>query len=175
MSAVVMPTILLLTGIRPSAASPIRDPEPQPSDLQHRLTPSPLPVAALAPVCVPPRAGATTTPDSYKRDVACRIHARNSAQLYEGAPPPVLRSIVVLSLRIDASGRPVRIGVLRSNGIRALERRAIQSVRAAAPLPLPAGRMLKQGSADIVETWLFRDDGRFQVRTLAMVQAASGY
>jgi protein TonB len=65
--------------------------------------------------------------------------------------------------------------VLRSNGIRSLERRAIQSVRAAAPLPIPAAGLLRRGAADITETWLFRDDGRFQVRTLAQVQAPSGY
>jgi len=127
--------------------------------------------------CVPAVPGSTAiaTTEGYKREVACRIHARNGSQLYEGAPPPVLRSIVVLSVRIDAAGRPVRIGVLRSNGIRMLERRAIQSVRSAAPLPVPASRILRKGSADIVETWLFRDDGRFQVRSLASVQAASGY
>jgi periplasmic protein TonB len=113
--------------------------------------------------------------ERYKRDLACRIHARNGTHLYEGPPPPVLRSVVVLSVRIDARGRPVRIGVLRSNGIRSLERRAIQSVRAAAPLPIPAGALLRRGAADITETWLFRDDGRFQVRTLAQVQAPSGY
>ena len=115
------------------------------------------------------------TAEHFKRDVACRIHARNGKHLYDGAPPPVLRSVVVLSVRIDARGRPVRIGVLRSNGIRELERRAIQSVRSAAPLPVPAARLLRRGTADITETWLFRDDGRFQVRTLASVQAASGY
>jgi protein TonB len=111
----------------------------------------------------------------YKHDVACRIHARNESHLYEGAPPPVLRSVVVLSLRVDSRGRPVRIGVVRSNGIRALERRAVQSVRAAAPLPIPHAALLRRGAAEITETWLFRDDGRFQIRTLAQVQAPSGY
>jgi protein TonB len=113
--------------------------------------------------------------EAYKRDLACHIHARNRAQLYDGAPPPVLRSVVVLTVRVDARGRPLRIGVLRSNGIRTLERRAIQSVRAAAPLPIPKAGLLRRGTADITETWLFRDDGRFQIRTLAQVQAPSGY
>ena len=113
--------------------------------------------------------------ERYKRDFACRIHARNGDQLYVGAPPPVLRSVVVLSVRIDNRGRPVRIGVVRSNGIRALERKAIQSVRAAAPLPIPAAALRQRGAADITETWLFRDDGRFQIRTLAQTQAPSGY
>ena len=87
----------------------------------------------------------------------------------------MLRSVVVLSVRIDNRGRPVRIGVVRSNGIRTLERQAIQSVRSAAPLPIPAAALRRRGTADITETWLFRDDGRFQIRTLAQAQAPSGY
>ena len=134
-------------------------------------------LAALDPSanCGVPRASAPVTLDLYKHDIACRIHARNGEQIYQGAPPPVLRSVVVLTVRIDATGRPVQITVRRSNGIRNLERRAIQSVRLASPLPVPSAAMLKRGSTDITETWLFRDDGRFQVRTLAMVQAKSGY
>ena len=161
-----MPTIAIVVGFHPAEAAP------QPAATEAAATNA---AATDAAGCGPARAGASATAESYKREVACRIHSRNGGHLYEGAPPPVLRSIVVLSVRIDAAGRPVRIGVVRSNGIRALERLAIQSVRAAAPLPAPAARMLKRGSTDLIETWLFRDDGRFQVRTLAMVQAASGY
>ena len=137
-----------------------------------------LAAAAAEPALSRCEAGSSKQGDNlerYKRDLACRIHARNGTHLYDGAPPPVLRSVVVLSVRVDARGRLVRIGVLRSNGIRSLERRAIQSVRAAAPLPIPARALLRHGAADITETWLFRDDGRFQIRTLAQVQAPSGY
>ena len=125
--------------------------------------------------CGGPPAARSDTSDVYKREVACRIHARNGAHLYDGAPPPVLRSIVVLSVRINSAGRLVSVRVLRSNGVRQLERRAMQSVRTAMPLPVPAKPVLKQGMIEITETWLFRDDGRFRVRTLASVQAASGY
>jgi len=137
-----------------------------------------LPAAAVEPEpsgCDASRSRQGDNLERYKRDLACRIHARNGNHLYEGAPPPVLRSVVVLSVRVDGRGRPIKIGVLRSNGIRDLERRAIQSVRTAAPLPIPSAALLRRGSADITETWLFRDDGRFQVRTLAQVQAPSGY
>ena len=171
---------MMFAGCAPSSAEDLPSPRgdlPRPDlDLPgpHPDSNRPQPDSGA---CGPARPGApvVATAEGYKREVACRIHARNGSHLYEGAPPPVLRSIVVLSVRIDASGRPVRIGVLRSNGIRMLERRAIQSVRSAAPLPVPGSRILRKGSTDIVETWLFRDDGRFQVRSLAAVQAASGY
>jgi protein TonB len=53
----------------------------------------------------------------------------------------------------------------------AQEKVAIASVRAAAPLPPPPGALLRRGTLEIAETWLFRDDGKFQVRSLAEAQA----
>ena len=113
------------------------------------------------------------TPDlqAYKHRVACHLHRRNQDQLFAGAPPPVLKSVVVLSLKVDSRGQPA-VQVLRSNGIRDLERRAMQAVRDAAPLPPPQQQLLRRGTADLTETWLFRDDGQFQLRSLAAVQAA---
>jgi protein TonB len=46
-------------------------------------------------------------------------------------------------------------------------------VRAAAPFPAPPTSLLRRGTLEIAETWLFRDDGKFQVRSLAEVQAAA--
>ena len=169
----------------PADQQPSIQPSEQPPQPLALLTPpggaAGQDVASAAPTLSAPadcaRASAASPPtaDGFKREVACRIHARNGGHLYEGAPPPVLRSVVVLSVRIDAKGKPVRIGVVRSNGIRELERRAIQSVRQAAPLPLPGALALRQGTMEITETWLFNDAGNFQVRTLAAVQAKSGY
>jgi protein TonB len=48
---------------------------------------------------------------------------------------------------------------------------ATRSVRAVGPLPAPPPEFLRRGELQLVETWLFRDDGRFQVRTLAEPQA----
>lgn len=122
------------------------------------------------PDAEPPRESNARNIDGYKRDAARRVYFRNTAQLFDGAPPPVLKSIVVLSIKIDATGLPLAVGVMRSNGFRDLEQRAIKSVRDAAPLPIPHSAVVKRGSVDYVETWLFRDDGRFQIRSLADVQ-----
>jgi protein TonB len=129
-------------------------------------------VASADPACT---AVAVASPaDRYKREVACHLHSRNTVHLYQDRPPPMLRSVVVLSMRIDERGRPLRVSVLRSNGIRALERRAMQSVRDASPLPAPQRSLVRNGRIELIETWLFRDDGRFQIRTLAQAQADSG-
>ena len=112
--------------------------------------------------------------DGYKREVALTIYRSSAGKLFEGAPPPLLKSVVVLRVDIDAAGTPRRVSVLRSNGFRDLEQLAVESVRRAAPLPPPGAELLSSnGDAEFVETWLFRDDGRFQIRSLAETQASA--
>jgi protein TonB len=123
------------------------------------------------PDAEPPRESNARTLDGYKRDAARRIYFRSTPKLYDGAPPPLLKSIVVLSLEIDAQGAIKQLKMIRSNGFRDLEQRAMQSVRDAAPLPIPREGLLKRGRLEYYETWLFRDDDRFQIRSLAEPQA----
>ena len=114
------------------------------------------------------------TLNGYKRQVAESIYRQNAERLFEGAPPPMLKSVIVLNIGISPEGHPVRVSVMRSNGYRELERVAMDSVRRSAPLPAPSRFvMAKNGTAEFVETWLFRDDGRFQIRSLAEAQATS--
>ncbi len=127
-----------------------------------------------APEAEPPRESQARNVDGYKRDAARRIYFRNAARLFDGAPPPVLKSIVVLTIRTDAKGMPTRVQVMRSNGYRDLEQVAIQSVHEASPLPIPHVAVLKKGGVEYVETWLFRDDGRYQIRSLADAQQSIG-
>ena len=108
----------------------------------------------------------------YKLAVARRIAQSNPQHLYEGPPPPMLKSVVVLTISVDAEGHPVRLRVMRGNGHRALEQLAVQSVQQAAPLPRP-GDVARRGLAEFNETWLFREDGRFQLRSTAEAQADS--
>jgi len=124
------------------------------------------------PEAEPPRESKARSIDGYKRDAARRLYFRNSPSLFDGAPPPVLKSVVVLSIKVDSNGVPIRVTVVRSNGIRDLEQRAIKSVHDAAPLPVPHVAIVERGSVEYVETWLFRDDGRFQIRSLAKAQAS---
>lgn len=117
--------------------------------------------SAPAPV---PRAARTIA--EYKRLVAQRIAAA-SAETFADPLPEVLRSIVVLDIRIDRNGVPQQVSVRRSNGIRSLGERAQESVRRAAPFDAPSSQVLRgSGSVEFLETFLFRDDGRFQIRSL---------
>lgn len=102
----------------------------------------------------------------YKKQVAQQIQ-RNSAHTFNGTLPPMLKSVVVLDITVAADGELRRVAVRRSNGFRQLERRAMDSVRRAGKLPAPTASLL-QGRSQVsyLETWLFRADGRFQLRSL---------
>lgn len=129
--------------------------------------PAPPPVAAVAP---PRPASAPAVPaltlEAYKKEVASRI-ALHSGDLFSDPLPEMLKSVVVLEIRIDRDGRLANVAVRRSNGYKALENRAMDSVRRAAPFEAPSLLVRRgAGSVTFLETFLFRDDGRFQIRSL---------
>ena len=134
--------------------------------------PPPGPVApprASAPQSSPPAAKSVLPPltlDGYKKAVAERV-ALASAETFDDPLPEMLKSVVVLDVTIDRDGRLARISVRRSNGYKVLENVALNSVRRAAPFPAPAWSVRRgDGSVNFLETFLFRDDGRFQIRSL---------
>jgi protein TonB len=137
---------------------------------------------APAPANAPPAADASSPAKAmsstarnvsgYKTDVANRLYEVNSEQVFTGKPPPLLRSIVVLSVVVDENGRLVSSRVFRDNGDEEARAMALASLRKAAPLPKPTRAVLSGGKVEYLESWLFRRDGKFQVRTLAEVQAS---
>jgi len=131
----------------------------------------PAPTAPAAPALDTVPESSARTLDAYKQEVARWIYRSSAENLFHGAPPPMLKSIVVLTVTVDAHGQPKHVAVQRSNGYGALNQLAMQSVKRAAPLPRPGRSLMRGGVAEFSETWLFRDDGRFQIRSLAQVQA----
>ena len=159
--------IALILALIVTACSTKTDP---PRPVESPVAEAKSAAAGKEPEAEPPRESQARNVDGYKRDAARRIYFRNASQLFDGAPPPVLKSIVVLTIRADAKGTPTAVKVMRSNGFRDLEQVAIRSVHDAAPLPVPHAAVLKKGGIEYVETWLFRDDGRYQIRSLADAQ-----
>jgi protein TonB len=119
-------------------------------------------------VATPPReASAVLTVDAYKRQAAARIMQTNADSVADSLPP-ILQSVIVLDITVDRDGQPVNVAVRRSNGHIDLERTAIASVRRAQPFPAPSPAVLGGArTVSYVETWLFRPDGRFQLRSVA--------
>jgi protein TonB len=110
------------------------------------------------------------TVNGYKRDLAQRITEVNSIKVYTTRPQALLRSVIVVRYSVDSGGRLLRSEIMRSNRDRETEATALASLRNAAPFPKPASHLLRQGKVELSETWLFNNDGRFQLRSLALPQ-----
>ena len=131
------------------------------------ITPPPRPSAG-----VPPAALSSATLDRYHAEVAQRIVERNPSYVNHTAPQAMLRSVVVVAFTVDRSGRVVHSSVYRTNGDDEAEATALATLRRASPLPPPPGRLLDaRGHLELMEDWLFNDNGKFQLRTLATPQA----
>jgi len=110
------------------------------------------------------------TADQYKEAVAEKVMQSNPGRASRELQP-MLRSVVVVSFTIDRDGRVLHSSVYRTNGDDEVEAAAIGSLRRAAPLPAPPKTLLDHaGRVDLMESWLFNTDGRFQLRSLASGQ-----
>jgi protein TonB len=108
--------------------------------------------------------------DDWKRVAAERVYAVNRTHLFEGRPEHLLRAVIVVEVTVDREGKVTRSKILRSPGIASLDTLALGSLKAASPLPAPPAKLVARGPLVFSETWLFRKDGRFQLRTLALPQ-----
>ncbi|EAY69469.1 hypothetical protein BDAG_02228 [Burkholderia dolosa AU0158] len=112
--------------------------------------------------------------EQYRVEIARRVAERNPSGMLRGTPQAMLRSLVVVAFTVDRSGRVVNASVYRSNGDSEAEALALASLRRSAPLPPPPSRLLDgNGQVEVMEGWLFNDDGRFQLQSTASAQAQS--
>ena len=117
---------------------------------------------ALVLAACAPRREAPPLPsglDAYKRIVALDV-LQHALGTYCQPGEEMLKSVVILEIAIDAEGRLAAATVVRSNGHAELAQRALDTVKAAAPFTPPG-----QG-VQFLETFLFRDDECFQIRSL---------
>lgn len=129
------------------------------------------PTALYAPKRIASDAASLST---YKQHAAKRIAALTPEGQADSLPP-ILKSVVVLDISVDRDGNPVHVAVRRSNGYKDLERAAVESVKRAGPLPAPSSAVLGgHTTVSYTETWLFRPDGRYQIRSIAEEQDLSG-
>ena len=109
--------------------------------------------------------------ESWKRARPKECMRSIALTLFDGRPEHLLRAVIVVEATVDREGKVTRSKILRSPGIGALDEVALTSLRAASPLPAPPARNLSRGDPGrLSETWLFRKDGSFQLRTLALPQ-----
>lgn len=117
-----------------------------------------------------PSASHAFTINGYKKEIAQHIVQNSSSKVFDGRPQALLRSVIVMKYSVDAQGNLTHSEIMRSNHDHVTESIALASLRGASPFPKPPSTVLHRGRVDIMETWLFNDDGRFQLRTIAEPQ-----
>jgi TonB family protein len=127
---------------------------------------------AAAATTMSPRSGPAfevstgATMDAYKRHFAERVTQHGKDELADSLPV-ILKGVIVLDVTIDHEGKVTALKVWRSNGYKDLEQTALTSVRKVGRFPAPSADVLNgSGSVRFLETWLFRPDGRYQVRSM---------
>jgi protein TonB len=129
----------------------------------RRIAAAVLPAPRTAAPVAPP----SRTLDAYKAEVAQHVMRHNSGQTFSGRLPPMLPAIVVLNITVDEDGELQDVAVQRSRDPDASEV-ALASIRRSGPLPKPAKLLATHMRAlTFSETFLFNDQYRFQLRSLA--------
>jgi len=124
-------------------------------------TPTPTPTTR-APVAPPSR-----TLDAYKTEVAQHVMRHNSGQTFSGQLPPMLPAIVVVNITVGEDGELQDVVVERSRDPDA-SKVALASMRRSGRLPRPVNLLATNMRAlTFSETFLFDDQYRFQLRSLA--------
>lgn len=139
---------------------------------------SPVTVKKAAPVVQPEIKKEIIEPSkahnlsAYQKELAIHISQRNSPHVYVTQPQALLRSVIVIKFVLDAKGKLLSRDILRSNKDKETEQTALASLSRAQNFPAPLASWLRQGKLELIETWLFNSDGRFQLRTIALPQAS---
>ena len=112
--------------------------------------------------------------DQMKADFARAVYLSSAAQVHNDQPQPLLRAVVVLRIRLNEQDQ-WQAEVFRENPDQPeMTRAALESV---AKLPAPVGLSAKARQAlrseGLVEAWLFQNDGRFALKTLAKPQRSA--
>ena len=109
--------------------------------------------------------------DALRADFARRIYLASATQVHAEHPQALLRAVVVLRIRLDEQDR-WQAEVFRDNAQQPeMTRLALESVaRLQAPVGLSPTVVQRLRGEGLIEAWLFQDDGRFALKTLAKPQ-----
>ena len=130
-------------------------------------------VAALSTALLWATAGTAfaQSADQVKSDFARAVYQHSAAKVHNDQPQPLLRAVVVLRVKLNEQNK-WQAEVFRDNPDQPeMTRAAMESV---AQLPAPVGLTPKAldmlRNEGLVEAWLFQNDGRFALKTLAKPQ-----
>lgn len=121
---------------------------------------------------VPVLYSSATNLEDYRLELARHMTRLHADQISVGRPQNMLRAVIVVKFSVTPDGALRQAEILRSNHDPEAERLALNCLRSSAPFPRPRNVLLRNDGVDLYETWLFNDDGRYQLRSLALPQSS---
>ena len=111
------------------------------------------------------------TLDKVRHDFAQLVYEDAGADINRERPQPLLRAVVVLRVKLDELGHWTG-EVIRDNDEQPeMTRKALASVRhLVKTMEMSAEASEKLHREGFLEVWLFQNDGRFALKTLALPQ-----
>ena len=109
--------------------------------------------------------------DKVRHDFAQLVYEDAGADINRDRPQPLLRAVVVLRVKLDELGHWTG-EVIRDNDEQPeMTRKALASVRhLVKTMELSATASEQMHREGFLEVWLFQNDGRFALKTLALPQ-----
>lgn len=109
--------------------------------------------------------------DPVRRGFAQMVYEDAGPDINRDAPQPLLRAVVVLRVRLDAAGRWTAEVIRENDEQPQLTRKALASVaHLRKSLAMSAAAAEQVHRDGFMEVWLFQNDGRFALKTLALPQ-----
>lgn len=130
--------------------------------------------AAAPGAAAPDAATGYPSVERYKEALARHILLHNAGYSFSGPLPMILPSVVVLRMSVNRQGQLTCLAVQRSRNAQASQL-ALAAVQRSLVLPRPRN-LIGPGEHALAfsETFLFNDDFRFQLRSLAAPQPLLG-
>lgn len=110
-------------------------------------------------------------PEDVRRDFAHAVYDGSPELVHNRNPQPLLRAVIVLNVKL-VDGEHWQAEVVRTNDEQPeMLARAIETVRRAPAINMSEETRSEMHRNGLIEAWLFDNDGRFQVKTLAKAQS----
>ena len=137
----------------------------------HKFAVSLAVAATLLAVAIGARAESL---EQVRRGFAQMVYEDAGPDINRDAPQPLLRAVVVLRVKLDGIGHWTADVVRENNEQPELTRKALASVgHLTRTMDMSAAASEQLHREGFFEVWLFQNDGRFALKTLALPQRAA--
>jgi len=134
----------------------------------HKFAVSLAVAATLLSVAIGARAESL---EQVRRGFAQMVYEDAGPDINRDAPQPLLRAVVVLRVKLDGIGHWTADVVRENNEQPELTRKALASVgHLARTMEMSTAASEQLHREGFLEVWLFQNDGRFALKTLALPQ-----